>query len=74
MEKMVNKERSPLSHGTAAAISMNLKSKKVALGIRARRAPSSVVRTSYNHLSSPLLSWERKPTQSRVHTHAFLGG
>ena len=34
MEKMVNKERSPLSHGTAAAISMNLKSKTVALGIR----------------------------------------
>ena len=36
MEKMVNKERSPLSHGKAAAISMNLKSINVALRLKAR--------------------------------------
>jgi hypothetical protein len=33
MEKMENKERFPLSHGTATAISMNLFTKFVALGI-----------------------------------------
>jgi hypothetical protein len=33
MEKMENKGRFPLSHGTAAAISMNLKTRSVALGI-----------------------------------------
>ena len=32
MEKVENKERFPLSHGTAAAISMNLFAKFVALG------------------------------------------
>jgi hypothetical protein len=33
MEKMENKERFPLSHGTATAILMNLFTKFVALGI-----------------------------------------
>jgi hypothetical protein len=33
MEKMENKELFPLSHGTAAAISMNLMTRFVALGV-----------------------------------------
>ena len=33
MEKMENKERFPLSHGTATAIFMNLSTKRVALGL-----------------------------------------
>jgi hypothetical protein len=45
MEKLDNKRRFPHSHGTAAAISLNLKTRSVALGIE-RALPSNPVGVS----------------------------
>jgi hypothetical protein len=44
MEKMENKERFPLSHGTAATICMNLFTKFVALGVCIRHPPGGCIR------------------------------
>jgi hypothetical protein len=79
MEKMENKERFPLSHGTAATICMNLFTKFVALGICMCPPPGGVNSLSlrffiFKVMIKNYLNQKRRKisTAKRLGKHCFL--